>query len=180
MHFYNKKKVEKSNIQQPMPARPYFSFALSSAAVSSSSVQILLFMRIDSHIGCRFCHARKHKALLDLAIVQEALVTLVHSSSLDLPGTRRACAGAARVRQVDPVLLRHIQDDRVLVDVEHMLFLFVSDERHFVALDPTHALARKPERLVHRHIRAPQIDSPQGRNRRHDAADGHHHQTGCC
>jgi len=51
-------------------------------------------------------HAGKHKAIVHLAVIQEALVALVNSASLHLASTRGAGASAAGVGQINTCLLQ--------------------------------------------------------------------------
>lgn len=65
------------------------------------SVESLLLVGGDGAVGGGVGHAGQHEALAHLVIIQERLVGLVHSASVDLAGARRAGTSAARVGQVN-------------------------------------------------------------------------------
>merc|ERR1719201_190210 len=75
---------------------------------------LLFAMRLDGHVARRVGHAREAEALLHLVVVQEGLVGLIDAARDDLASTARARARAARVGEVDAVLLRLVEDVDVL------------------------------------------------------------------
>ena len=70
------------------------------AGLVCRSVEGLLLVGGDGDVRGGVGHARQHKAVGDLAVVQEALVALVNGARLHLAGAAGACTRAARVGQV--------------------------------------------------------------------------------
>merc|ERR1719436_1096939 len=85
---------------------------------SGSSSELVLAMRLDGHIRRRICHASQAEAIAHLVIVQEGLVRLVDGARHHLARAARARPGAARVGQLDALLLGLIQDVRILWALE--------------------------------------------------------------
>lgn len=65
------------------------------------SVQGLLLVGGDGHIGGGVGHAGQDEALAHLVVIKERLVGLVNTASVNLAGARRAGTSAARVGQVN-------------------------------------------------------------------------------
>eukprot|EP00443_Scrippsiella_acuminata_P093739 CAMPEP_0115417014 /NCGR_PEP_ID=MMETSP0271-20121206/23907_1 /TAXON_ID=71861 /ORGANISM="Scrippsiella trochoidea, Strain CCMP3099" /LENGTH=146 /DNA_ID=CAMNT_0002841391 /DNA_START=139 /DNA_END=576 /DNA_ORIENTATION=+ len=80
--------------------------------------ELVLAMRLDGHVRGGVRDAREAETLARLVVVQEGLVGLVDRALDDLPGAARARARAARVGQLDAVLLRLVQDVHVLRALE--------------------------------------------------------------
>merc|ERR1719198_956531 len=76
--------------------------------------ELLLGVRDDLAVRGRVRDAREHEAVLDLRVLEERLVRLVDGARDDLARAARARAGAARVRQVEALLLRLVEDVHVL------------------------------------------------------------------
>ncbi|URE33688.1 hypothetical protein MUK42_36821, partial [Musa troglodytarum] len=76
--------------------------------------ELLLLVSLDNEVGHGEGSAGEHVACGDLVVVEEAGVRLVQLPLDDLAGARRARPGAARVRQADALLLRLVQDVRVV------------------------------------------------------------------
>lgn len=64
-------------------------------------VKGLLLVGGDGAVGGWVGNAGEHKSIGHLVVIQERLVGLVNSSSLDLSGARRAGSGTARVWEVN-------------------------------------------------------------------------------
>ena len=82
--------------------------------------QLLLLVGLDGAVRGGVRHAREGKALAHLVVVEERAVRLVDGARGHLARARRARAGAARVGQVDALLLSLVQN----VDVARALNLF--------------------------------------------------------
>ena len=72
--------------------------------------QLLLLVGLDRAVGSGVGHARQRKALGHLVVVEERAVRLVNGALGDLARARRARARAARVGQVDAILLSLVQN----------------------------------------------------------------------
>ena len=82
--------------------------------------QLLLLVGLDRAVGSGVGHARQRKALGHLVVVEERAVRLVNGALGDLARARRARARAARVGQVDAILLSLVQN----VDISRAVNLF--------------------------------------------------------
>ena len=71
--------------------------------------QLLLLVGLDRAIRGGVGHARQHKALAHLVVVEERAIRLVDGAGGHLASARRARARAARVRQINAVLLGLVQ-----------------------------------------------------------------------
>ena len=83
-------------------------------------VEVLLLVRDDRAVRGRVHDAREHEAGAHLVVVEEGLVGLVDGSGRHLSGARGARSRAARVGQVDALLLSLVQN----VNVARALNLF--------------------------------------------------------
>lgn len=86
-----------------------------------STGELLLFVRLNDHIGRGVRDASEDPTVFDLVIVQVAAVGLVHASLDDLSGAGGAGSGAARVGDFDSLLLGLVEDVRVVFAVERDL-----------------------------------------------------------
>ena len=75
--------------------------------------QLLLLVGVDRAVRGRVGHARERKALLHLLLVEERAIRLVDGARGHLARARRASARAARIRQIDAILLSLVQHIRV-------------------------------------------------------------------
>ena len=82
--------------------------------------QLLLLVGLDGAVRGGVRHAREGEALAHLVVVEERAVRLVDGARGHLARARRARAGAARVGQVDALLLSLVQN----VNVARALNLF--------------------------------------------------------
>ena len=80
--------------------------------------KLVLAVGLDGHVGCGIGHASEAKALAHLVIIQEGLVALINAAREHLAGAAGAGASAARVRQLQALLLSLIQHVHVLRAVE--------------------------------------------------------------
>jgi len=150
----------------------------------SSSVQILLLVRLDDQIGSRIRGAREHKAGTNLIVIQEGAIGLVDRAGLDYPGAWGASPSTTRIRQVESRLFSSVQEVSTSVDF-HFLLTVGGDKLDFVGCDPPHTPpTTQPERFVHRHFGAPQPAAtatallPQ-RRRTRNGHGRHHHYVYC-
>merc|ERR1719436_1497237 len=100
---------------------PYLSTGVSlhpERASPTQSSELVFAVRLDGHVGRRVRHAGKAETLLHLVVVQERLVRLVDGALHDLARAAGAGASAAGIGQLDALLLRLVQDVRVLRALE--------------------------------------------------------------
>mmetsp|Transcript_85924 Transcript_85924/g.205954 ORF Transcript_85924/g.205954 Transcript_85924/m.205954 type:complete len:202 (-) Transcript_85924:115-720(-) len=74
------------------------------------TIDLLLHVRLDANILCRLRHAGQAVAILDLLLVEEGLVRLVHRALEYLAGAAGAGAGTASIGQIQPSFGGHIQN----------------------------------------------------------------------
>ena len=103
--------------------------------MNSNSLRILrqrlLLVGLNYNITLRVSHARENPPASNLVIVEEAPVRLIHGPFHNFPGAGRARPRPARVRQINPKLLRLVQDVHVIRAVE-LLRPFRGNELHLV------------------------------------------------
>eukprot|EP00446_Apocalathium_sp_SHHI-4_P085402 CAMPEP_0177471270 /NCGR_PEP_ID=MMETSP0369-20130122/20672_1 /TAXON_ID=447022 ORGANISM="Scrippsiella hangoei-like, Strain SHHI-4" /NCGR_SAMPLE_ID=MMETSP0369 /ASSEMBLY_ACC=CAM_ASM_000364 /LENGTH=77 /DNA_ID=CAMNT_0018945839 /DNA_START=115 /DNA_END=345 /DNA_ORIENTATION=+ len=75
-------------------------------------------MRLDRDVGGRIGHACEAEAIVRLVLIQESLIGLVDRALEDPAGTRGARARAARIGQLNTLLLGLIKDVHVLRALE--------------------------------------------------------------
>merc|ERR1719436_441658 len=90
-------------------------------AESPGSSEVILAVSLDRHIRGRVSDAREAEAVVHLVVVQEGLVRLVDRAFDHLARAARARAGAARVRQLEALLLGLVQDVDVIWALEGLL-----------------------------------------------------------
>merc|ERR1719356_1710000 len=83
--------------------------------------ELILAMRLDGHVRGGVRDAGQAEAIARLVVVEESLVRLVDGALDDLPRAARARACAARVGQLNALLLGLVQDVHVLLALEGLL-----------------------------------------------------------
>ncbi|CAL9065383.1 unnamed protein product [Musa banksii] len=112
--------------------------SISTTTTTISASELLLFVGLDNDVRPGVGGTGEHVACLDLIVVEEAGVRLVHLTLDDLAGAGGAGAGAARVRQADARLLGVVEDVHVVRAVE-LEFAFGEDQLHLVGGHGAHS-----------------------------------------
>jgi len=98
--------------------------------LEASLEELLLLVGEDGAVRGRVGHAGEAEAAAHLVVIEERAVRLVNGASGDLARAGRACARAARVRQVNAVLLSLVEHVRVASAVNGRLTAVLHAKRH--------------------------------------------------